>query len=120
MARLLGRLKRLAQCGHACLLPLSDCLSAVVGGKLSSGLRSPCDEASEPGLSFSEMVDEGESGRGSNEAEPTGWRRAVSRGGWKDEIEGRFGWCEERGEPEVFIDSGVDAGYPSGGETLGR
>jgi hypothetical protein len=115
MARLLGRLKRLAQCGQACLLPLSDCLSAVIGGELSSGLRSPCDEASEPGLSFSEIVDEGDDGRGTNGAEPTGWRRPVSRGGWK---EGRLGWCEERGEVEVFIDS---AGYPrEGGGTAGR
>jgi hypothetical protein len=111
MARLLGRLKRLAQCGQACLLPLSDCLSAVVEGKLSSGLRSPCDEASEPGLSFSEIVDEGDDGRGSTAAEPTGWRRGVSCEGWKEGIEGRWGWCEERGDVEVFVDSAVEAGY---------
>jgi hypothetical protein len=93
-------------------------LSAAIGGRLSSGLRSPCDEASEPGLSFSEIVDEGDDGRGNNGAEPTGWRRGVSRGGWKEEIEGRFGWCEERGEVEAFIDS---AGYPrEGGGTTGR
>ena len=72
MARLLGRLKRLAQCGHACLLPLSDCLSAAIGGRLSSGLRSPCDEVSDLGLSFSEMVDEGDDGRDDSAAEPTG------------------------------------------------
>ena len=114
MARLLGRLKRFAQCGQACLLPVSDCLSAAIGGRLSSGLRSPCDDASDPGLSFSEMVDEGDDGRGSNGAEPTGWRRGVSCGCWKEEIEGRFGWLDTRGEAVVvvvvFIDSAVGCG----------
>lgn len=57
------------------------------------------------------MVDEGDEGRCSTAAEPTGWRRGVSCGGWKEEIEGRWGWCEERGDGEVFIDSGVEAGY---------
>ena len=113
MARLLGRLKRFAQCGQACLLPVSDCLSAAIGGRLSSGLRSPCDDASDPGLSFSEIVDEGDDGRGSNGAEPTGWRRGVSCGCWKEEIEGRFGWLDTRGEAVVvvvFIDSAVGCG----------
>jgi hypothetical protein len=71
MARLLGRLKRLAQCGQACLRPLSDCLSAAIGARLSSALRSPCDEVSDLGLSFSEIVDEGDDGRGNKVAEPT-------------------------------------------------
>lgn len=105
IARLLGRLNRFAQCGQACLLPVSDCLSAAIGGRLSSGLRSPCDDASDPGLSFSEIVDEGDDGRGSSVAEPTGCRRAVSCGGWKEDIEGRLGWWETRGEAVAFIDS---------------
>jgi hypothetical protein len=78
MARLLGRLKRLAQCGHACLRPLSDCLSAGTGGTLSSALRSPCDEVSDLGLSVSDIVEEGDGGRGNNAAEPTGCKRGVS------------------------------------------
>jgi hypothetical protein len=102
MATLLGRLKRFPQCGQAYLLPVSDCFSAAIGGRLSSRLRSPCDDASDPRLSFSEIVDKGDDGRGRDGAESTGWGGGVSCWCWKGESEGRFGSWETRGEVVAF------------------